>query len=100
MGVNNEGIVNRRQLLVRVGSLMKLSFKKSRDKLNVNEDNCSDEDDSGCLTLGRGGRGRGRKNRNLFVQFDDELCVFPSNYGDEPISDDEIEKRWYKVRYY
>lgn len=98
MGVNNEGIVNRRQLLVRVGSLMKLSFKKSRDnKLNVNnEDNFNDEDDNDGRLVRRGRGRRVRKNRNLFVQFDDELCEFPSNYGDEPISDDEIEKRWYK----
>lgn len=96
MGVNNEGIVNRRQLLVRVGSLMKLSWRKSREDLfdeGVNDDDsCDDENGSPRR------RGKCRK-RNLFVMFDMDHTEIPSTY-DEPMKDEEIKTRWYQHKDY
>mmetsp|Transcript_2279 Transcript_2279/g.5214 ORF Transcript_2279/g.5214 Transcript_2279/m.5214 type:complete len:264 (+) Transcript_2279:189-980(+) len=98
MGVNNEGIVNRRQLLVRVGSLMKLSWRKSKE--NVLEEDMKDDDS--CDNKNNNSldqrRGKGRK-RNLFVMFDEDRVEIPSTY-DEPLSGDEIKTRWYKTEDY
>ena len=89
MGVNNEEIVNRRQLLVRAGSFMKMSWRKSREELiDSNEDG-----GNGNSCLRRGGK---EKKRNLFVRFSDDLHVVPCN-RDEPMSDEEIYNRWYQV---
>ena len=94
MGINNEGIVNRRQLLVRAGSFMKLSMRKSRGLLiDDNEDDDKENSDNSNLRQ-RGGR----KKRNLSVRFSDNLHIKPSN-RDGPMSDEEIENRWYQVCY-
>jgi len=86
MGMNNEGIINRRQLLVKAGSLMKLSWRKSREKLiEMNEDDVNDDNNL---------RQR-RLKRNLSVRFSDDLCVVFSNH-DEPMSDEEKDNRWYQ----
>jgi len=91
MGINNEGIVNRRQLLVRAGSFMKLSMRKSRGLLiDDNEDDDKENSDNSNLRQ-RGGR----KKRNLSVRFSDNLHIKPSN-RDGPMSDEEIENRWYQ----
>lgn len=81
MGINNEGIINRRQLLVKAGSFMKISWRKSREKL-------SDDDDGNRKC-------RRRQRGNLCVRFSDDLCEVPSNLN-EPMSDEEIENRWYQ----
>ena len=86
MGINNEVIINRRQLLVRAGSFMKLSWRKSREKLfDQNEDNSN-------LRHGR------RRGKNLSISFCDEsLVTYFTN--DEPLSDEDIENMWYQVRH-
>jgi len=98
MGVssNDEGIINRRQLLVKVGSFMKNSWRRSREKIMT--DLNDDEDDNDI-------RGRGRSKHNLFVQFDcnndspsnidndDEQQHKISEYDNK---DGKIEDRWYQ----
>eukprot|EP00535_Pseudo-nitzschia_heimii_P006209 CAMPEP_0197187636 /NCGR_PEP_ID=MMETSP1423-20130617/16241_1 /TAXON_ID=476441 /ORGANISM="Pseudo-nitzschia heimii, Strain UNC1101" /LENGTH=245 /DNA_ID=CAMNT_0042639269 /DNA_START=83 /DNA_END=820 /DNA_ORIENTATION=- len=87
MGINNEVIVNRRQLLVKAGSFMKLSWRKSREKLfEQNEDNGS------CSSNVRRGR---RKVKNLSVRFCDEALVTHVK-NDEALSDEDIENMWYQ----
>lgn len=88
MGMVNEGIVNRRQLLVKVGSLMKISWRKSRERL-------LDDDDNELSNTCR--RGRRKRERNSMVMFDDDVVEIP-NHCNAPIPEDEIEKRWYQVR--
>ena len=86
MGINNDGIVNRRQLLVKAGSFMKLSWRKSRESL-ISED--GDNDD---------GKNNGiRQKRSLSVRFSDNLVIEHIN-GDDPLSDEEKQNRWYQVR--
>jgi len=88
MGMNNEGITDRRQLLVKAGSFMKLSWKKSREKLfGQNEDNFNDNSN-----IRRNGRRRGR---NLSARFGDELCVTYFT-NDAFLSDEDIENWWYQ----
>ena len=87
MGINNEGIVNRRQLLVRAGSFMKMSWRKSREELI---DNNNDEGSvNGCLR-----KSKESKKRNLSVRFDEDLN---QRSNTDELSDEEIEKRWYQV---
>ena len=87
MGINNEGIVNRRQLLVKAGSFMKLSWRKSRESL-ISED--GDNDD---------GKNNGiRQKRSLSVRFSDNLVIEHIN-EDDPLSDEEKQNRWYQVRW-
>jgi hypothetical protein len=94
MGINNEGVINRRQLLVKAGSFMKLSLRKSRGLLiDDDEDDENDNNDNSSLRQ----RGR-RKKGNSSVRFSDNLRVEPSN-RDGPMSDEEIENRWYQVCY-
>ena len=86
MGINNDGIVNRRQLLVKAGSFMKLSWRKSRESL-ISED--GDNDD---------GKNNGnRQKRSLSVRFSDNLVIEHIN-EDDPLSDEEKQNRWYQVR--
>ena len=88
MGINSEGIINRRQLLVKAGSLMKLSWRKSREKLfEQNEDN---GDGNSNFRRGR------RKGNNLSVRFCDETLVTYFK-NDEALSDEDIENIWYRV---
>jgi hypothetical protein len=94
MGINNEGIVNRRQLLVRAGSFMKLSMRKSRGLL-IDDNEDDDKEDSENSNFRQRG---GRKKRNLCLRFSDNLHVEPSN-RDGPMSDEEVENRWYQVCY-
>jgi len=90
MGINNDRIINRRQLLVKAGSFMKISWRKSREKLiDKNEDDEDDNDNNNRQ------QSEGRQKRNLSVQFSDDLRVAPSNH-DAPLSDEEIENRWYQ----
>jgi hypothetical protein len=91
MGINNEGIIDRRRLLVKSGSLMKLSWRQSRKKLLIDED-----DDNDNSILKQSGRG---KKRNLSVRFGEHLNVVHSNC-DEFLTDEEIEERWYQVGCY
>ena len=87
MGINNDGIVNRRQLLVKAGSFMKLSWRKSRESL-ISED--GDNDD---------GKNNGnRQKRSLSVRFSDNLVIEHIN-EDDPLSDEEKQNRWYQVRW-
>lgn len=88
MGINNEGIIDRRRLLVKSGSLMKLSWRQSRKKLLIDED-----DDNDNSILKQSGRG---KKRNLSVRFGEHLNVVHSNC-DEFLTDEEIEERWYQT---
>ncbi len=88
MGINNEGIVNRRQLLVRAGSFMKMSWRKSREELIDNKDD--EGSDNSCLR-----NSKKSKKRNLSVRFSDDLSS--SSSIDEPMSCEEIENRWYQV---
>jgi len=87
MGVNSEGIINRRQLLVKAGSFMKLSWRKSREKLfEQKEDNSN-----GNSNLRRGRR----RLKNPSVRFCDEsLVTYFTN--DEALSDEDIENMWYQ----
>lgn len=86
MGVNNEGIVNRRQLLVRAGSFMKMSWRKSKEELI---DNNNDEgSENSCLR-----KSRKSNKRNLSVRFSEDLNL--TSKTDE-LSDEEIENRWYQ----
>lgn len=88
MGVNNEGIIDRRQLLVRAGSFMRHSWRKSKDKLfGQNEDSVNENS-----IIRRSGRRRGG---NLSVCFGDELNVtyFANN---DFLSDEDIENIWYQ----
>lgn len=88
MGVNNEGIVNRRQLLVRAGSFMKMSWRKSKEELiDFNED---DENSGSSL------RKKRSQKRNLSVRFNEDLDI-EVNDRKEPMSDEEITDRWYQV---
>jgi len=71
---NDDGmIINRRQFLVKLGSFMKNSWRRSSKK-NLTDLNNDDIDDNGS-------RGRGRSKHNLFVQFDDEEYVIPHSSG-------------------
>ena len=92
MGMNNDAIDDRRQLLVKVSSLIK-SWRISRDNLNTGYS--GDENDENVKPLRRGRR---KQKRKLSVMFDDELSAVPSYY-DGPMSCQEIEDRWYEVRY-
>lgn len=92
MGVNNERIVNRRQLLVRAGSFMKMSWRKSKEELiDFDEDN--DNENSSLR------KGRRKTKPNLSVRFNDDLHVVPSDRK-ESISDEEKEMLWYQVSYF
>lgn len=91
MGVNNEGIVNRRQLLVRAGSFMKMSWRKSKEEL-IDFDEDEDNDNSASNLR----KNRRKQKRNLSVRFNDELDIVVANDREEPISDEEIEIRWYQ----
>lgn len=86
MGMDNEGIVNRRQLLVKVGSLMKISWRKSKERL-------LDDDDNELSNTCR--RGRRKRERNSMVMFDDDVVEIP-NHCNGSIPEDEIKKRWYQ----
>ena len=89
MGINNEGTVNRRQLLVRAGSLMKMSWRKSKEELfDYNEDEGNENSN-----LRKSGR---NKKRNLSVRVSDDLHEEPIIYN-EPLSDKEIANKWYQV---
>ena len=90
MGINNEGIVNRRQLLVRAGSFMKMSWRKSREELIDNKDN--EGGDNGCLR-----KSKKSMKRNLSVRFSDDSSSVSSN---DELSDEEIENRWYQVCFF
>jgi len=69
---------------------MKISWRKSREKLiDKNEDDEDDNDNNNRQ------QSEGRQKRNLSVQFSDDLRVAPSNH-DAPLSDEEIENRWYQ----
>lgn len=88
MGINNEGTVNRRQLLVRAGSLMKMSWRKSKEELfDYNEDEGNENSN-----LRKSGR---NKKRNLSVRVSDDLHEEPIIYN-EPLSDKEIANKWYQ----
>jgi len=87
MGVSNEGIVNRRQLLVRAGSLMKMSWRKSKEELiDFDEDN-----DNSSSSL----RKKRSQKRNLSVRFNNYLDIV-ANDRKEPMSEEEITNRWYQ----
>ena len=86
MGINNEGIVNRRQLLVKAGSFMKLSWRRSRESL-ISEDGDNDDGKKNGI----------RQKRSLSVRFSDNLVVEHIN-EDDPLSDEEKQNRWYQVR--
>mmetsp|Transcript_34858 Transcript_34858/g.39787 ORF Transcript_34858/g.39787 Transcript_34858/m.39787 type:complete len:310 (+) Transcript_34858:77-1006(+) len=102
MGVSNndEGscIINRRQLLVKVGNFMKNSWRRSREKIVTDLNDDKDDNDI---------RGRGRSKHNLFVQFDCDYDDSPANSDNDhdeqqqTISEDnnkdgKIEDRWYQ----
>jgi len=88
MGINNEGMVNRRLLLVKAGSFMKTSWRKSKEFLiDISEDD--GDDNSNLRQCGK------RKKRNLSVRFSDILHEDPSD-SNGPMSTDEIENRWYQ----
>lgn len=91
--MNNDAIDDRRQLLVKVSSLIK-SWRISRDNLNTGYS--GDENDENVKPLRRGRR---KQKRKLSVMFDDELSAVPSYY-DGPMSCQEIEDRWYETKDY
>jgi hypothetical protein len=91
MGINNEGMINRRLLLVKAGSFMKISWRKSREFI-IDKSEDDGEDSNNLRQCGK------RKKRNLSVRFSDILHEVPSN-NNGPMSNDEIENRWYQVRY-
>jgi len=87
MGINNEGIINRRQLLIRAGSFMKLSWRKSREKL-------FDQNEGNGINKSNIRRGR-RRGNNLCIRFCDESFV--TNFtNEEPLSDEDIKNMWYQ----
>jgi len=92
MGINNEGIVNRRQLLVRAGSFMKMSWRKSKEEL------IDSNEDEGNISNGLR-KGLKKKKRNLSVRFSDDLQAVSSERV-EPMSDEEIENTWYQTADY
>jgi hypothetical protein len=94
MGISGPNLINkddgiiikdRRQLLVKVGSFMKSSWRRSTDKItdliddtdkntNNNDDNVDSNDNDNTINTNR----RRRRRRNdFFVQFDDEVYVIP-----------------------
>lgn len=88
MGINNEGMINRRMLLVKAGSFMKISWRKSREFI-IDKSEDDGEDSNNLRQCGK------RKKRNLSVRFSDILHEVPSN-NNGPMSNDEIENRWYQ----
>ena len=103
---NDEGnSINRRQLLVKLGSFMKNSWRRSREVL-------TDEDDKKGVNIDR------HRKHHMFVQFDDEIYVIPNDTNgssssssssccvnddadDESIPTDyEVDERWYQSEDY
>jgi len=78
----DDGIIikDRRQLLVKVGSFMKSSWRRSTDKItdlmdDKDNKNSNDDDDDDDINNNR----RRRRKHNFFVQFDDEVYVIPTS---------------------
>jgi hypothetical protein len=86
LNAKDDGIVikDRRQLLVKVGSFMKSSWRKStvkitdliddKDNKNRNDDDVDGNDNGNNFNNNR----RRRRKHIFFVQFDDEVYVIPS----------------------
>jgi hypothetical protein len=68
-------IKDRRQLLVKVGSFMKSSWRRSTDKIT---DSIDDMDNKNSDDVDIKNNRRIRRKHNFFVQFDDEVYAIPS----------------------
>merc|ERR1711907_898646 len=93
-------MVRRRRLLLvtKLGSFMKTSWRRSREILTADDNDCDEgkkqQNGNSCQT-------KQRRSAPLSVRFDDEVSFFPSraesndDENDNESADDENDERWY-----